>query len=191
MDKVEKILVGCPVHECKEYSFQRWIDNVKSFTYPLFDIFVVDNSAGEDFINRYKDQIPMVHIETDQDAQRYLDRITASMSVIQKKFLTEGYDRWFNLECDIIPPKDIIEFMLYWGRNTDWIGHAFPLRFDVSLTQATSGIGCSMLSRKLIEAYDYKDADSPDAWLWAEVQKAGKFSTMELWYYIEIEHLRR
>jgi hypothetical protein len=189
--EIEKILVACPVHECKEYSFQRWIDNVKSFTYPLFDIFVVDNSAGEDFINRYKDQIPMVHIETDQGEQRYLDRITASMSVIQKKFLTEGYDRWFNLECDIIPPKDIIEFMLYWGRNTDWIGHAFPLRFDVSLTQATSGIGCSMLSRKLIEAYDYKDADSPDAWLWAEVQKAGKFSTMELWYYINIEHLRQ
>jgi len=189
--EVEKILVACPVHECKEYSFQRWIDNVKQLTYPLFDIFVVDNSPNENFINRYKDQIPMVHLpDTNQDGNHYHERITKSMTVIQKYFLSGDYSRWFNLECDIIPPKDIIEFLLYWGRNTDWISHCYEIRQD-DTGNIQQGIGCSMLSRRMAEYVDYEKADSPDAWLWEEVRKAERFHTMELWQYIKIEHLRQ
>lgn len=188
--EVEKILVACPIHECKEYSFQRWIDNVKSFTYPFFDIFVVDNSPNEDFINRYKDQIPMVHISgLNQDGNYYHERITQSMAVIQKYFLAGNYNRWFNLECDLIPPKDIIEFLLYWGRDSDWISHCYPNR-EGSNNDVQQGIGCSMLSRAIIESFDYEKADSPDAWLWEEVRKADKFQTMELWQYVPISHLR-
>jgi len=183
-----KILVACPVHETKEYGFQRWIDRVKEFTYPNFEIFVVDNSPTEDFYNRYKDQIPMVHIEV--NSPDYHRRITDSMAVIQKKFLSGDYYKWFNLECDIIPPKNMIEFMLEWGKDSDWISHSYPMRASQGQSSdVQQGIGCSMLSRPLVASVDYILADSPDAWLWENVRKAKKFTTMELWQYLPVEHL--
>ena len=187
--KPPKILVACPVHECKEYSFQRWIDNVKKFTYPNIEIFCVDNSPNEEFMNRYKDQVPMVHIEVSQEPGENHTRITKSMAVIQRKFLAGNYERWFNLECDVIPPSNIIEFMLKYGRDTDWISHCYPIRdsFNVNYQQ---GIGCALLSRAIAESVDYELASSPDAWLWEEVRNAEKFTTMELWQYFPIKHLK-
>ena len=185
---IPKILVACPVHEVKEYSFQRWIDNVKSFTYPNFEIFVVDNSPTLDFMQRYESQISMVHIDVIPEAD-YHRKITDSMAVIQKKFLTGDYYKWFNLECDVIPPKNMIELMLEWGKNTDWISHCYPMRrSEGQPTDVQQGIGCSMLSRPLVASVDYKMADSPDAWLWENVRKS-KFTTMELWNYVSVEHL--
>lgn len=189
--EVEKILVACPVHECKEYSFQRWIDNVKSFTYPNFDILCVDNSPNEDFANRYKDQIPIIHIpDLPQEGEKYHFRITESMAVIQGIFLSGSYKRWFNCECDIIPPKDIIENMLYYGRDSDWIAHSYQIRESSNPNDIQQGIGCALMSRRMIEEIDYKVADSPDAWLWEVVRETNKFKTMELWQYWNVEHLR-
>jgi hypothetical protein len=186
-----KILVACPIHEVKEYSFQRWIDAVKGFTYPDFDIFVVDNSANEQFMNRYKDQVPMVHVVgLDQALETYHNRITKSMAVIQKKFLYGDYDKWFNLECDVIPPSNMIELMLDWGRDSDWISHCYPMR-EGNILDVQQGIGCSMLSRRLAQSFDFNEADSPDAWLWDKVRKSGQFRTMELWQYVPVLHLKQ
>ena len=186
--EIEKILVACPIHECKEYGFQRWIDNVKKFTYPNFEIFCVDNSPNEDFMNRYKDQVPIVHIETNQDPQQAHQRITKSMGVIQKKFLAGDYSRWFNLECDVIPPSHIIELLLEHGKDTDWVAHCYPNR-ESDHKNVQQGIGCSMLSRRLVESFNFEEADSPDAWLWEKVREANQFHTAELWQYVEVEHL--
>jgi hypothetical protein len=46
-----------------------------------------------------------------------------------------------------------------------------------------------MLSRRLAEAFDFRHADSPDAWLWEQVRRSGRFKTMELWQYVPVEHL--
>jgi ubiquinone/menaquinone biosynthesis C-methylase UbiE len=185
---IPKILVACPVHKVKEYSFQRWIDRVKEFTYPNVEIFVVDNSPTLDFYNKFKSQVPMEHIEIDPKVD-YHRKITDSMAVIQKKFLAGDYYKWFNLECDVIPPKNMIELMLEWGKDTDWISHCYPMRASQGQkADVQQGIGCSMLSRPLVASVDYKMADSPDAWLWENVRKS-KFTTMELWNYVSVEHL--
>ncbi len=59
-----KVLIGTPTHITKEYSFQQWLDNIKSFTYPNFDILVVDNSPDEELVNRWKDKVNIKHIDT-------------------------------------------------------------------------------------------------------------------------------
>ncbi|TSD02456.1 MAG: hypothetical protein Athens071424_52 [Parcubacteria group bacterium Athens0714_24] len=187
--EIERILVTCPVHECKEYSFQKWIDAVKSLTYPNYEIFVVDNSPSLDFMNRYKDQVPMEHIEVDQSIP--VNRITKSMEVIRQKFLKGDYDRWFNIECDVIAPPNTIEVFLENGKGVDWIGHAYPTRGSDQKLQSSSGIGCSMFTKKLMENYNFDEADreSPDCWLWDRVRGDRRFKTMELWNYLETKHL--
>ncbi len=185
----EQILVGTSVHRCKEYSFQRWIDRVKELTYPgVANILAVDNSADDYMVDKYGAQVPMLHlIGMDQSPQAAHRRITRSMVAIQKTFLAGDYTHWFNLECDVIPPVDIIETMLYWGRDSDWIAFSYPNRDSPSDCQ--QGIGCALLSRRLLEAFDLNEADSPDAWLWEKVRKSNRFRTAEFWQYADVQHL--
>lgn len=186
-----KILVACPNHEVKEYAFQRWIDKVKSFTYPNFDIFVVDNSPNSsDFMNRYKDQVPMVHIDTTGIEDLMVLRLNLSYERIREEFLAGDYERLYVVESDIIPPKDMTEFMLRCGRDTDWISHAYPMRGETVNVQ--QGIGCSMFTRRVMEAFNFKDfADltGSDSGLWEKVRHS-EFQTMELWGYRPLEHLK-
>lgn len=190
--KFPKMLVACPNHVVKEYSFQKWIDNVKCLTYPNYDILVVDNSPNEsDFMDRYKDQIPMKHIDTKGIEKLMVLRLNLSYEKIRKEFLAGDYERLMIIESDIITPKDIIEKMLYWGRDTDWISHAYPMRG--ATVDQEQGIGCSMFTRRLMEEFnffDFQDNKSSDGGLWELVRPDRRFHTMELWSFWENKHLK-
>lgn len=194
--KLPKVFVACPNHLVKEYAFQRWIDNVKSLTYPNYDIFVSDNSPNDDFMNRWKDQIPMERIDTTGMENLSVKRQNYSMEQIRQKFLQGDYERLMIIESDVIPAKDVIEVLLKWGKDSDWISHAYPAR-DASEAEKdelrVQGLGCSLFSRKLIEKYDFKgfeDNYMSDGGMWMKVRPDKTMKTMELWGYIDsIKHL--
>lgn len=188
--RAEKILVACPNHVVKEYAIQRWIDNVKSFTWPNYEIFMVDNSPGGELKKRYGDQIS-IEVYQPSNPLHFNLRITESMAVIQKKFLAGDYDRWFNVESDVLPPKDAIEIMLRYGQDFDWISHAYPLRNNYDENDVQQGIGCSILSRKMMETFSFSTAgdNAPDGWLWQNVRPCRKFSTMEMWGRFVVQHI--
>ncbi len=185
--KPPKILVGCPQHECKEYAFQRWIDNVKALTYPNYDVMVVDNSPTLDFYNRWKYDVLMSHIDVNDGPEK---RINWSMEELRKHFIEGDYVNWLNIESDVIPPHDVIEQMLAWDQGTDWLTHAYPMRG--STKEAEQGIGCSLFSRRLMEAFCFYNAGgnySADGWLWAQVKEDRRFRVMEVWHYMKVDHL--
>lgn len=188
---IPRILVACPNHECKEYSFQRWIDNVKSFTYPAYDILVVDNTEHDRFYQKWKDRIPMLHFPISGSPE---ERINRSMGVIREKFLAGNYSHWFNVESDIIPPKDAIERMLEFGKGMDWISCAYPSRIGTEDLDAQRGIGCSILSRHLMENFSFQGAwgnCTPDGYLWRAVgPRVREFPTLESWGLLKVSHLR-
>ena len=180
-----KVLVACPTHISKEYSFQKWIDVVKNLTYPNYDIFVVDNSPNGEMVEKYGSQIPMVHLKVDSEDR--LVRINKSMEVIRQKFLNGNYEKWFNLECDVIPETDILDILMKF-KEADWVGHAYPIRERGDDIQVSSGIGCSILSRRVVEDWDFSMVDeSPDAALWAV---SGQMKTMELYHFNKVKHLK-
>lgn len=191
--KPPKILVTCPVYDGKEYCFQKWIDNVKNLTYPRYDIFVVDNSKTEDFYEKYKDQIPMVHLDFEGQKDDAMYRVCKSMAEVQRHFLKGNYTHWMNIEADVIPPKDVIETLFrYGGGDADWISHGYPTLPNSDTIQ--QGIGCSLLSRRLMTDFDWSDDsiadDSPDAELWEWVKSKSGYKTCELWYIMNVEHLK-
>ncbi len=190
--KLPKILVACPNHVVKEYAFRTWIDNVKSLTYPNYDILVVDNSPNDsDFMDRYKDQVPMKHIDTTGIEELMVLRLNVSYEEIRKAFLAGNYERLMVIESDIITPKDIIERMLYWGRDCDWISHGYPARGETDDVQ--QGIGCSMFTRRLMETFnffDFQDNVTSDGGLWQQVRPDRRFKTMEMWSFWENKHLK-
>lgn len=193
--QIPKILVTCPTHQVKEYCFQEWIDNVKNLTYPNYDILLVDNSPDDSYVNKWGNQVPMIHLKnTNQDPQRTGDRICASMAVIQKHFLKGNYTHWMNIEADNIPPKDIIETLLKYGQDADWISHCYAALPTSDTMQ--QGIGCSLLSRKLMTDFDWATAaDTPDSELWnfakPTIRKSKEYKTLEMWGFITVNHLKQ
>ena len=187
---VPRVLVGCPNHIVKEYAFQCWIDNVKQFTFPGLAFLVVDNSPNYELMERYGDQVSIITGPNTDQIHHDL-RITQSLAVLQQHFIAGGYDRWFNCESDVLPPSNIIEVLLKYGGDSDWISHSYPLRNGLDDNNIQQGIGCSLLSRRLAETFDFNHAgdNAPDGWLWAQVRPDRRFTTMEMWYYVRVEHL--
>jgi ubiquinone/menaquinone biosynthesis C-methylase UbiE len=195
--QIPKVLVTCPVYDGKEYCFQKWIDMAKSLTYPNYDILVVDNSKTEDFYNKYKDQIPMIHKTfrpDEKDENMY--RVCQSMGVVREHFLKGNYTHWMNIEADNIPPPNVIETLLKYGHDADWISHCYKALPEHDTVQ--QGIGCSLLSRKLMQDFDWSDPniadDTPDSELWnfakPKMRKSDKYKTVELWNVMFVDHLK-
>lgn len=186
-----RVLVACPNHQVKEYSFQRWIDNVKSLTYPSYDIFVSDNSPNDDFMNRWKDQVNIQRIDTTGFDHLAVKRINMSYEAIRKEFLKGDYWWLMIIESDVIPPKDIIEFLLEKGKDADWIDHAYPARGGKE--DAEQGIGCALFTRRLMETFNFEelgDNYTSDGGLWMKVRADGRFTTLDMWNFIDVEHLK-
>ena len=40
---MKKVLISCPTAQAKDYCVDEFIEQIKSFTYPLYDIFILDN----------------------------------------------------------------------------------------------------------------------------------------------------
>lgn len=184
-----KVLVACPTYFGKEYAFQEWIDNVKNLSYPNYDVLVVDNSPDDSYVKKWGDKIPMEHIETNENDLWTL-KICKSMQRIKERFLEGGYEYWMNIEADNIPPKDVIENMIKF--KADWVSHCYPVRPDSETLE--QGIGCSLLSKNLVQGFDWsKASDSPDAELWdfaKPIRSNSKYKTIELWGVFNCLHLK-
>ncbi len=184
---IPKILVACSTNVVKGYSLQRWIDNVKKFTYPNFDILVVDTSETDEYIKPYMNQVAVERIPWYPQESR---RMCEGMEAIRLKTLAGPYKYFFSVESDIIPPPDAMEVMLKWGDGSDWIAHAFPLRNEDQNVEVEQGIGCSLLSRKVLEENSWAGFDaSPDGHFWNLVRPTHKYKTLEMWGYLSVGHL--
>lgn len=111
----------------KDYSIRDWYNNVKKFTYPNFDLCMVDNSEDEKyhkklfkhFSERKKNSnigkltvlhTPRVHHKSEMF-------MAFSANALRKHFLKNNYDYLLYLECDIFPPFDILERLLSYNRK--------------------------------------------------------------------------
>lgn len=109
-----RILVGCPTHESQEYALKEYAKAVKSLTYKNFEILLVDNSEGNEYLKKPKKHALNAIKGPSQGSTR--ERIMNSRNILRKKFLEGNYDYLLSLEQDVIPPPNIIETLI--SRNT-------------------------------------------------------------------------
>jgi len=115
-----KILVGCPTSDHKEYCIEPYIHRLVHLTYPTYDILIVDNSENDSYVQRIKETLKKFtkhrnitwDVVKDDHLPHVKDRIVHSRNLIREKALKEGYDYFFSLEQDVIPPPDVIERLL-------------------------------------------------------------------------------
>ena len=112
MSKLPKILIGAPTADVKQYCADEWYENVQNILYPSFDVFLADNSLGQEHIHFWSKK--GVHIESANSNPKdsVIKRLTDSHNLVRKKALDGGYDYLLHLEVDVFPPPEVLIALL-------------------------------------------------------------------------------
>lgn len=103
-----RVLVAFPTSDKKDYCVEDFIDQIKSFTYPNYDIFVVDNSKDESHVELFwKNGIKAVHDPFKND--NFRSELARHQNIIKDYFLNGNYDYLMMIESDIFTGNCVIE----------------------------------------------------------------------------------
>lgn len=161
MKKLPRVLVGAPTSEGHRYIIDKYLRRIKNLTYSNYDLLLVDNSEGDEFV-RYlaKKKIKVIKA---LHYRNLLERITASRNVIINYMLQNNYDYLMSIDTDVIPPKDVIEKLL--KRKKDLVGFLTHMGFKLKKPAV------------LKNGYILKDKYwGLHAYTWAEIKKMPDFT---------------
>ena len=107
-----KILLASTINIVKSYCLFDWLEHIKELDYPNYDIFLVDNSPNPDFCDKIQALgFNCAWVNPEGRESRYY--MTSSNERCRMEFLLNPeYQYFLSLECDIFPPKDIIQRLL-------------------------------------------------------------------------------
>jgi len=152
-----RILIGTPTHICKDYAMKRWMKSVGELSYPVEELFLVDNSPGLEYSEYLKTITPknikttVVHIDipyTDPE-----ERVGVAREEIRKKVISGGFDWWFSWESDVIAPPDSLDNLLKYTNEFKLIHHTSPSRYDPD--DSGNSFGLSLVHRDLLEKFGF------------------------------------
>lgn len=182
--KGPKILIGCPIHSTKEYSFDRWIDCINKIDYPNKEVLVVDNSEGLDFFLKWKARVPMVHIDVDQIS--YQKRTEAGYEYLRQYFVNGDFVYWLNVDSDVlVPPETLRELLKY---DADWV-----CNYVIDRQGRNHLLGsdeCSLFNKKIMSTpfEGCPEHINPDGHWWMKVEPLN-YKIIEMRGYLRCEHV--
>lgn len=174
-----KILTGTPVHEVKDYSMERWLENVSKLQYPS-DLLMIDNSFNPEYVEKIKKycskfgltKYKLVHIDLppDQDVHQ---RVARSREIIRNEVISNDYDAWFSWECDQIIPTDALDVMIKMMKSGNFMMVNHDGRGRGNSLLSNTDFGVSLISRECLEKYSFilnfgTDPDMPKTWAESE-----------------------
>ncbi|MBI2634998.1 MAG: hypothetical protein HYW79_00385 [Parcubacteria group bacterium] len=158
-----KILIGTPIHECKDYCMERWLENVAKLQQQTpANLFLVDNSPGLDYVEKIKNycakygitNYKIEHLEINQ-AQGADERIGRSREIIRQEILSHDYDAWFSWECDQIIPANALDKLIDIMKIGDYamVSHGSWSRKNPGSPE--NDLGCALIKGVCLEKYSF------------------------------------
>ncbi len=129
-----KVLVACPSAHAKDYCFKEWLNCAMNLTYPAYDIKIFDNTQdygintayqNTHFKNKYGkhnkkfeciNTMALHKLQTNAITS-LIERTTLSHNDCRDACIQGGYDYLLHLESDVMPPKDVIEQLMYHNKK--------------------------------------------------------------------------
>jgi GT2 family glycosyltransferase len=105
-----RVLVGAPISDHHEYCWETFVQTLKNLTYPHIEILLIDNSKEERFYKKVKKDFPVERIPYHPDVRV---RLAQSRNILREKAVREKFDYMYNLDQDVVPPKEVIERLLH------------------------------------------------------------------------------
>jgi len=182
-----RVLIGCPTSIHKEYCLKEYLDGINSLTYKYFDLVLVDNSEKSKYYNKLREC--GVKVIKDGYNESAKERIISSRNKLREYFLKNDYDYLLSLEQDVVPPKDIIERLMKHKKEIcsglyfkERDGELVPIMYisykegfaklpkfeeipdDELVEVVTSGLGCILISRKVVERVKFRYEKDNEPW---------------------------
>jgi len=110
--KNSKILVASPTYNGMKYCHNEFFKAIKSLTYPLYDVLIIENSEDNGYFEELKQEKDITVIKDNPSEKDKLLRLISSRNKILDYFLENDYNYLLIMDCDVIPPKNIIEELL-------------------------------------------------------------------------------
>lgn len=106
------VFIATPTSDIKNYCFDRWIAAVNRLTYIDRDLFIADNSTGdENFQNLHKESCYVVRVKP-LKKENSIVTLTRSQNTLRDIFIGGTWKYFFSLESDIMPPPGILEYLV-------------------------------------------------------------------------------
>jgi len=106
-----KVLVGCPITSYKEQVIDQYLEGYNALSFKNKDLLLFDNSPDEKMFNRIS-KIKGITVEKSRHTKNVREMITRDRNELRKRTLEGGYDYFFSLEQDVIPPVNAIEKLI-------------------------------------------------------------------------------
>ena len=105
-----KILIGFPTSSVKDYCLDDFVKQITNFTYPLYDIFVVDNSKDKSHVKEFhKRGIKAISKPLDGDLR---EELAKHQNIIREYFLNGDYDYLMMIESDVFVGECMLENLI-------------------------------------------------------------------------------
>lgn len=160
-----KILIGTPIHRCKDYAMRRWLKNVAKLQKETpADLLLMDNSPGLSYVEKVKGYCKkygiknyrIKHFEFNQgmSVDKRRDRIEKAEEMISQEILSGDYDCWFSWECDQIIPTNSLKVLIKLMRvgKTMMVTHNSWFRGRTKVYLADFGV--ALISKKCLKKYE-------------------------------------
>lgn len=179
-----KILIGTPIHELKDYSMERWLENVSKFleVHPG-DFLMVDNSPNLSYMEKVKGyckrygikNYQMKHLEIAQGEEvnksvdeQIHERVARCHEIIRQFILSRDYDAWFSWECDQIIPLDSLDKLI----GIMKMGNYMMVNHNIWDKNVPGGLcfdwGVTLVNRDYLKKYgfllEFGTDPEPDSW---------------------------
>lgn len=182
-----KVLIGTPIHICKDYAMERWLQNVSRLEYPA-DLLMVDNSPCLDYVEKVKSycakyeiknyKIEHLEISQGQKIDKGIDeqiheRVARSRETIRQKLLSSDYETWFSWECDQIIPTNALDKLVQLMEAGDFMIVNHNCWVNNISDQVNFDFGVTLIKRACLEKYSFipkfgTDPDMSPSWYEAE-----------------------
>ncbi len=110
-----KVMVGCPTSRHHRYCLKEFLNAVRNFTYPNYDVLIAENSKDNSYFEELK--AAGLNVVKGPWHEGVIPRITASRNLLRDHMLGNGYDYYFSMDQDTIPSNDIIERLMRHGKD--------------------------------------------------------------------------
>ena len=104
-----RVLVASPAYDGMKYCIDEFLERMKELSYDNYEILIVDNSEGTGFFEELT-KVEGIRVIRDETGEKNnMERVVSSRNKIIEYALAESYDYILMMDCDVIPPKNIIE----------------------------------------------------------------------------------
>ncbi|MBF8249471.1 MAG: hypothetical protein HW400_72 [Candidatus Levybacteria bacterium] len=174
VSKKMNILIAAPIHESKDYSMDRWLENVSRQEHPA-DLLMVDNSPDTGYIEKVEaycakhglTNYKIIHLELPVEQKKH-ERVARSREVIRQYFLDHDYDAWFVWECDQIIPVNTLDNLIKIMKQENYLMVNPNKWAREDSTTPNTDFGVCLIKREALEKHnfilEFNNPETPDTW---------------------------